>query len=125
MTDNKHTNELEVQNNNGDKTLPPKTHNELSEIPDLSVGDTVRVSTRPNYDTDRKLTVKETDVDAEQTDNVDKTVDENQICLTGYGTEYRLLIDRSLTGTWQRVMLQWPSRPSGVSVSSIEVIDSE
>lgn len=103
---------------------PPKFEDELNQIPDLSEGDRVRVETTYNSDPDRTLTVEEVDADQQRTDNLDITTDDVQVVLSGYGTEYRLGVDRSWTNAWQRVTMWWPSKPTGVSVSAIEVIQS-
>ncbi|RLM32655.1 hypothetical protein [Haloarcula sp. Atlit-120R] len=103
---------------------PPKSEEELNQIPNLSESDRVHVETHGDWDADRTLTVEQVDADPERTDNLSITSQDSQVVLSGYGTEYRLTIDRSWTNAWQRVTLSWPSRPEGISVTDIGVIDS-
>ena len=103
---------------------PPKSDDELNQIPDLSEGDRVHIETKFDFDPNRTLTVEDVDADQERTDNLNITTDDAQVVLSGYGTEYRLGIDQSMTGAWQRVTMWWPSRPEGVSVTGIEVVEA-
>jgi len=84
----------------------------------------VRVETTPNFDSDRTLTVETVNAEPDESSNLDLTEDESQVLLSGYGTEYRLMIDRSWTGNWQRVTMTWPSRPEGISVSEITEVEA-
>ena len=109
--------------NHEKRDLDPKTEGCLADLPDLNVGDTVRVETEPNYDDMvRTLTVKD-DREERGADVLAYNDGGAGYTLSGYGTTYSLSRSTSLTGSWARVDLVWRSKPTGVTVESIEVID--
>jgi len=102
------------------ETLPPRSSDELAEIPELTVGQTIKIITSAGYDdTDRKLTVEDVGVSGKPSENISLSDCDGQVLLSGYGTEYRLIEDRFI-GQWQRVMLCWQSKPAGLPVKKIE-----
>lgn len=103
-----------------DDVPPPKIPEELNELPQMREGDEVAVETLVGSKP-KALTVTDTDPDPIETDTADVTRETPQVLLTGYGTEYRLVIERDWSGDWQRVRLLWPSKSDGLPVESIEV----
>jgi hypothetical protein len=107
--------------NSGEVPPAREQFDEINTIPDLNVGDTVRVETAANYAPDRTLTVEEIGTEAQSGDILAFRGDDDGYVLSGYGTEYHLIT----TGTphWQRVDIVFQSCPTGQSVSNIEILD--
>jgi len=92
----------------------------IGEIPDLQVGDKIRVDSGGVYRSDKTLTVSEIGTDAPPTGILERRCDGGYV-LEGYGTEYHLYV----TGTpnWKAVNLTWPSHDTADRVNEIEVIE--
>lgn len=103
--------------------VPParEQFDEINTIPELNVGDTVRVETVHDYAPDRTLTVEEVGTEAQSGDILAFRGEDDGYVLSGYGTEYHLIT----VGTrhWQRVDIVFQSDPTGQSVSNIEVLE--
>ena len=106
--------------------------NVMRELPDLEVGDGVRVHLREvNYDANKRdLTVEDAGFSAEAPVTAAefqsaKNHDGNQIegyVLSGYGTEYYLLVIEHLGEKPDELRLAYKSRPKGRCVEDITVV---
>ena len=99
---------------------PPKVEGAINQIPDLDVGDKVRVETCYDYAPDRTLTVVEEGTDVNSA-CIFNNPDSSGYVLEGYGTEYHLTTAGNQH--WRRVDIVFKSRPEGQTVSNIEVIE--
>jgi len=93
----------------------------LTEMPDLNVGDVITVVSVYN-EGDRKLTVEEVGAENEPDALVHSTDDEGYL-LSGYGTSYSLTKVKGVAGNVERISLVYESRPAGTPVEDIIIED--